>query len=393
MKKKRPLRFVPARPEDLAQPARGPRAYVFYLAIFLVTAAIAGAIQLLPYTPYSTGQSEESTSNYELARVIEVQSQNLSDSEHQSGIPVGTQTLRMEILSGSYSGQVPGGEHMSTFNSVRPRPGTRLSSSSDGGGTAGTARVYKYSGNPGYTPSCCCFSARSGRSAAARALLSAASLIYTLACVFLIFLPLVLGDTGIWSMILLVALVSCATMLLIQGPGKKSVCAMAGSICGVVLSGLVLLAFGALMHLSGYHTEEAESLLLISQTTGLKVGELLFAGILIAALGAVMDTAMSIVAAMSELHAKLPGSPCGSFQGGMNVGKDMIGTKSNTLILAFPPALGFILLMCPIRALQQLMNMNALAIEFVQAFSGSLGLVLTVPLTAAFTARLLVAKK
>jgi len=312
---------------------------------------------------------------------------------------VGTQTLRMEILSGSYSGQVLQVEnYLSTFNSVKAAAGdTLIVIVETVEGQQVQARVYNYYREPWIYALVLLFFGALWAVGGRKGLLSAASLIYTLACVFLIFLPLVLrGYSAIWSMILLVALVSCATMLLIQGPGKKSVCAMAGSICGVVLSGLVLLAFGALMHLSGYHTEEAESLLLISQTTGLKVGELLFAGILIAALGAVMDTAMSIVAAMSELHAKLPGITMRElFKAGMNVGKDMIGTMSNTLILAFTgTALGFILLMVSYSVpYNQLMNMNAMAIEFVQAFSGSLGLVLTVPLTAAFTARLLVAKK
>ena len=90
------------------------------------------------------------------------------------------------------------------------------------------------------------------------------------------------------------------------------------------------------MHITGYSTDDAEALLLIGQTTGLRVKDLLFAGILIASLGAIMDIAISIVSAIHEIYMKLPGiKKAALIRTGMNIGKDMIGTMSNTLILVF----------------------------------------------------------
>lgn len=70
--------------------------------------------------------------------------------------------------------------------------------------------------------------------------------------------------------------------------------------------------------------------------TDIQVGQLLFAGILIAASGAVMDVGMSIASTLNELKEKNPMMTSGElFRSGMNVGRDMMGTMSNTLILAF----------------------------------------------------------
>ena len=58
------------------------------------------------------------------------------------------------------------------------------------------------------------------------------------------------------------------------------------------------------------------------------------AGILIASLGAVMDVAMSISSTIEEISYQNPELGIkGLFFSGMRVGKDMMGTMSNTLFL------------------------------------------------------------
>ena len=190
-------------------------------------------------------------------------------------------------------------------------------------------------------------------------------------------------------------MVSAVALVLLNGVSKKSLCSILGTVCGVVLSGVILFLFSSATNLSGYSTEEAESLLQIGQTTGLKVRDLLYAGILIASLGAIMDTAMSIVSVMHEMYLNSPGMKMPSLiKAGMNVGKDMIGTMSNTLILAFAgTSLSFIILLASYSVqYNQFINMNAITIEIAQALSGSLAIVLTVPVTAVITARMFIKK-
>ena len=88
--------------------------------------------------------------------------------------------------------------------------------------------------------------------------------------------------------------------------------------------------------ISGYNVSAIESLIYVRDQTGIEVGQLLFAGILIASLGAVMDVAMSISSTIEEISYQNPELGIkGLFFSGMRVGKDMMGTMSNTLILAF----------------------------------------------------------
>jgi len=230
-----------------------------------------------------------------------------------------------------------------------------------------------------------------------KGLMSGFGLIYTFLCVFLVFMPLILrGYSPVWAAILLVVMVSAVSLIFLNGVSRKSLCSILGTVCGVVLSGGVLLLFSSLMHISGYSTNEAEELLLISQTTGLKVRDLLYAGILIASLGAIMDTSVSIVSAMYEYYINIPEIKTSAlFKSGMNVGKDMIGTMSNTLILAFTgTALNLLILLYSYSVqYNQLLNMNTIAIEIMQALAGTIGIILTVPITSAIAANVLNRKK
>ena len=111
---------------------------------------------------------------------------------------------------------------------------------------------------------------------------------------------------------------------------------MIGTVAGVGISGILAVLFGRLTQISGYNVAEIEQLEYVGQMTNVKIGELLYAGILISTLGAVMDVAMSVASTINEIHYRNPDlSRKELFTSGIRVGKDMMGTMSNTLILAF----------------------------------------------------------
>ena len=130
--------------------------------------------------------------------------------------------------------------------------------------------------------------------------------------------------------------------------------------------------------------------------TDIKIGELLFAGILIASLGAVMDVGMSIASTLNELKEQNPQMMLKElFQSGMNVGRDMMGTMTNTLIFAYVGGAMTTLVINYAYDLsyRQLANSYVIGIEIMQGLSGSLGVVLTVPITALIASFLAVRKK
>ena len=79
------------------------------------------------------------------------------------------------------------------------------------------------------------------------------------------------------------------------------------------------------------------------------------------------------------------------FRSGMNIGRDAMGTMTNTLILAFSGASVNMLLLFQVYdyPLIQIFNTDAMAMEVIRGIAGSIGIVLTVPLVAALSAWLM----
>ena len=137
-------------------------------------------------------------------------------------------------------------------------------------------------------------------------------------------------------------------------------------------------------------------LLRTGQNTKIKIGELLFAGIIISALGAVMDVGMSIASTIQEIYeTDKTLSMKRLFVSGINVGRDMMGTMTNTLIFAYVGGAMTTLVINYAYDLsyRQLANSYVIGIEIMQGLSGSLGVVLTVPITALIASFLAVRKK
>jgi uncharacterized membrane protein len=366
--------------------------------ILTITTLLIITANTLPHTPFSTGMSG-AVINYEIAHILKVEKERLKESEQQKNLQVGTQTLLVKLLTGSHKGEtVTASNKLTPYNSVKGKTGRYLIVIVDElttGKNKGKfkVRVFNFYRTPYIFLMGFLFFGSLVAVGRKKGLMSGVGLIYTFLCVLTIFLPLVLrGYSPVLAAILLVIIVSTVSLILLNGISRKSLCCIIGTVTGVVLSGLILMLFGTLMHISGFNTNDTEALILISQRTGLNVHDLLYAGILIASLGAIMDIAMSVVSSMNEINTHNPNATSSDlFKAGMNVGKDVIGTMSNTLILVFAGTSLNLLVILSSYSIQynQLMNMNRTAIEITQALSGSLALVLTVPVTAFVTSRLL----
>ena len=181
-------------------------------------------------------------------------------------------------------------------------------------------------------------------------------------------------------------LITILTFAVIGGWNRKSISAALGTIGGVVFAGIIATIVGYLAQLSGAGKEEAIMLSIASKNVQFNFRQLLFAEIIVSALGACMDVGMSIASSLDELKMKNP-SMTGRelFKSGMNIGGDMIGTMTNTLILSFTGSslLLVLLYMNSSVSVTDVINIEAIATESVCALSGSTGIVYTVPITAA----------
>ncbi len=226
---------------------------------------------------------------------------------------------------------------------------------------------------------------------------SLVTLSITIAVIFKIMLPLLLkGFNPIWLTINCALGITIITFLIIGGLNIKSVSAIIGTLGGVLFAGFLAYFIGITANLTGLSSEEASMLLYIPQNMQFDFRGLLFAGIIIGTLGAVMDVAMSVSSSMYEIRELNPEiSPKELMKSGLNVGKDIMGTMSNTLILAYTgssvPLL--LLFMAYETSIVKILNLDLIATEVVRSFIGSIGLILTIPITALAAGLILKHKK
>ncbi len=215
------------------------------------------------------------------------------------------------------------------------------------------------------------------------------SIIATVALIFFMLMPMILnGFCPIASAVLVGILSTIITIYLVGGLNSKSSSAIIGTSLSLVFAGALSLLTIYLAHLTGFAGEE--SMFLYSAHPDLNFPGLLSVSMIIAALGALMDTGVSIASAINEIYeTDRTLSVKQLFTSGMNIGKDVIGTMSNTLILVYlGSALPLVLLSNNID-LQKFFNLNQVATEISSALVGSIAILVCVPLTAIISAYLI----
>ena len=330
--------------------------------------------------------------DYEVGRVLWVVEDHKTVDEEMDGIWRGSMTLEVEILTGRYKGDTAIVEnYFSSLYNVRVAEGDKVSIRID---TTGEdeyqVSVYNYYRVPQMIGCIVAFVLLLVLIGGKKGAKSVAGLAFTVVCILWILLPLALkGYSPLAVTILLILVCNFVSFFLIDGISTKTVVAAIGSMLGVLAGAVFALIAQNAMSITTYQMDEAETLLLITSTTELKIRDLFLCGILISCMGAVMDVAMSICSAVAEIHqvdrslgmAKL-------FASGMNIGRDAMGTMANTLILAVAgTSLNMMLMIYSYDvSFQQLMNTDFVAIEIIQCIAGSVGIVCTVPLVALLSA-------
>ena len=222
---------------------------------------------------------------------------------------------------------------------------------------------------------------------------SLVSIIATISLMFFVLVPLILhGVNPVVSAVVVGILSTIITIYLVGGFNSKSSAAIIGTGLSLIFAGGMSLAAIWMARLTGFAGEE--SMFLYSTRPDLSFKGILAASMIIAALGALMDTGVSIASSVNEIYEtdkKLTVNQL--FKSGMNIGKDIIGTMSNTLILVYlGSALPLVLLSNNID-LQKFFKLNQVATEILSALIGSISILACVPLTAIIAAYLIKKKK
>ena len=212
------------------------------------------------------------------------------------------------------------------------------------------------------------------------------SLSLTCLAVFYVFIPAVLAGENIyvWSTVTCIYM-TFMTLFIVNGVNRKSVGAILGCLAGVALAGVLTLMMDKSMLLTGVLDENSVILHGLKPDNPIDLRALIYAAIIIGAVGAIMDVSISIAAALAELKEKVPGIGFKELlKSGMTISRDIMGTMSNTLILAYIGGFlsGVLLMVAYNSSMLDLFNREMIVVECLQALVGSLGILMALPFTS-----------
>lgn len=332
--------------------------------------------------------------SYEKAVVTEI----LQDNIQEDGSRIGYQKIKIKILSGNLKGQIKEATSFAgNLYGANCTVGMKIIANINQHEDNILISVYSYDRSKVIYIFVAMFMIILWVIGGKKGLKSALALIFTFICIIYLFLPMLYkGYSPFLSAVIVIILITIVSLYLIDGISKKSVAAMIGTTLGVIIAGVLAFLFGKFARISGYNVSQIEELVFIANNTKLQIGGILFAGILIASLGAVMDVSMSIASTLNEIYSHNNDMSIKElFKSGINVGRDMMGTMSNTLILAFTGGSINTLILNYAYDLRynQIINMYDIGIEIMQGVSGSIAVILSVPLVSLISALILTYKK
>ena len=215
-----------------------------------------------------------------------------------------------------------------------------------------------------------------------KGLYSLVSIAVTCVLIFNMLSPLILmGLNPVIGTLFICLLSTAVTIYLVGGFNRKSTSAVIGCLLSLVCAGFLSLLTVKLASLNGFNGEN--SMFLYSAHPELNFVAIIISMMILATLGAVMDVAMSIASTINEIYMVDNTKTVRElFQSGMNVGRDVIGTMANTLILVYLGGSLPLIMLASNIDMQKFFNLNQVVTEISSALIGSCAIVICVPITA-----------
>ncbi len=212
------------------------------------------------------------------------------------------------------------------------------------------------------------------------------SLSLTCMAVFMVLIPAILAsmDIYVWSIIISVFII-VMTIIVANGISKKSMVAAIGCFSGTAVCAVLTQTMAVLLQLTGAVDEESLFLVLLNPDNPIDLNGIVFAAILIGGVGAIMDVAISLSSSLYELKEHNEDiTAVEMMKSGMNIGRDIMGTMANTLVLAYiGSSLSVVVLLVAYNSsLDVILNREMIVVEVLQALAGSIAILLTIPLTS-----------
>lgn len=249
------------------------------IIIMLITIIAAGFFNQYLAKDYSRVNND--STDFVSGKIVEITSSNL-EYDQDLKINLGKQVVVVEILEGKSAGKrVEIDNYLTAAHNVEVAIGSKVIISADEpDGIDSYYTVYNFDRGLGMIIFTCVLLLviiAIGRGKGVKAILGLA---YTLYLVIFLLLPTVFsGYSPVLMSIICVALSTIVTLMLLNGASKKTYSAIVATVLGVVLSAGGFYLMSLVLKVNGFSVDEAESLVLINQATGLSIKDILFAGI------------------------------------------------------------------------------------------------------------------
>jgi uncharacterized membrane protein len=329
---------------------------------------------------------------YVTARVVSIDDSQLAPSEQGGTRLYGVQRVTLELLDGSFAGRTVMVDNylLNDYYVLATIDETVVASVEDRGGGDLYGLLVNHHRVPAIVFIVALFCALHILTCGVKGVHALAGLTFTMITIVFFTIPFIYhGHSPVLFAVITGAICSTASLLLLNGPQKKTLVAILASYAGFCCAGLTFGLFSLLGNVTGFNVPQMGILSYFADRTGLQVEHILFAGVLIASLGAVMDVSMSVASAVAEVHrADRSLSRRALFRSGLEVARDTSGTMSTTLILAFTGgSLSTLIAMTAYGIhFNQLFNSDTLAVEIGQGLSASIALLVTAPLASLLAA-------
>ena len=356
------------------------------LAIFvcLVTAVLA----VMPSVSVSFQSLVSDTVSYIPGTVLGVVEEGLTPTDLKGGPQLGEQTLTIELKDGS---QITLTNYLTNTHNILAREGMRVVVCVDAPENVEPYyTLYQYDRSVGLGVAVAIFLLLMLLVGGEKGFYATLALAFSLVFLLKITVPVIYsGGSPILAGLAMVLVSTAVTVFLIYGLSPRGVLGIGVVLAGEFVACGLFLLFSLLLHLSGFKSSDAENLLVAAQNTGLNISTVLFAATMIASLGAVMDVAVSLLSALWEVRLADPDiTGRGLWRAGLRMGRDMIGTMSNTLIFAFAGGSLTTLLVLMTYGTDpvQLLHSDYIALEMAHGLCGTCAVILTVPLASLVSA-------
>lgn len=221
-----------------------------------------------------------------------------------------------------------------------------------------------------------------------RGLSSFVSLMINFMVLALIIYMVALGANAILTTVIGCLIITALTLLLNVGINLKSL----SSLLSVMLVLLVIGIYSGFLvsstGIGGFSKPEFTDIVMFNLNVGINMADVAVAVILLKLLGAMIDTSVAISSFLNESVRHNPHqSKSHLFHSAMNVGRDILGTTTNTLYFAF---LGSFMMLFVWFSLEgytfaMVVNSKILTRELIRIVSSGLGCVLVIPITGAIS--------